>query len=266
MTQPAAAPRVPKPLSPFEAIVRARLETILGVPVRQMDNGSQNATPDLLIDRPGRAAAVEIVRDADEDTVEQANVLGARGLIIPAPRLGHSWGVELTPRASIKAAHKDLPALLEEAEQAGDRVLQGLRWKGISPRGYRLFRLGIHRADCGAPADPEGGHIFLLQVRSGTWDLDMDVIPAWCEAFLAEAADVPAKLAGSGFGERHAVLAASSFGDMAAWRALHAATVPTLPQADPELPEGVDQVWAWGERILHWAPGTGWRDRTPEGT
>lgn len=246
--------------------MRARLAAILAAPVHQLDDGSQDSMPDLRIDWPDRdGAAVEIVRDADQDTVEQANALGDRGLFIPAPDLTHSWGVQITPRTSIKAAHRLLPALFAEAEQSGETVLQGLQWKGLSPLGYRLFRLGIERADRGAPAGPEGAHITLLQVRGGTWDFNMDAIPTWCEAFLAEAADVPTKLAGSGFAERHAVLAVTSFGDMAAWRALHATTAPALPQADPELPEGVDQVWVWGERILHWAPGAGWSDRTHEG-
>lgn len=257
--------RTPKPLSPFEEDVRARLEAILASPVRQLDDGSEDSMPDLRVDGHGRTAAVEIVRDADEKSVEQANALGDYGLFIPAPSLAHSWGVELTPRTSIKAAHQVLPGLLEEAEQTTEKVIVGTRHKGLSPLGYRLFRLGIRRADRSAPAGPEGAHITLLQIRGGTWDFDMDAVPAWCAAFLTEADDVPTKLAAAtGFDERHAVLAATSFGDMAAWRALHTTSAPALPQTAPELPEGVDQVWAWGERILHWAPGTGWSDRTPE--
>ena len=96
---------------------------------------------------------------------------------------------------------------------------------------------------------------------------DLDVLPAWCARVLAANDDVAKKLAKAPFTERHAFLVATPDGDLTAYWMLTTRPHPgwpdrppdALPTATPELPLGVDCVWACGpERVVAWFPDRGW--------
>jgi len=99
-----------------------------------------------------------------------------------------------------------------------------------------------------------------------SWDGDPNVIVAWCGALLAQEADVPSKLANSGFTERHAFLVPTMQGDLTIYRALWSKPLPgqpnatpALPTVAPTLPAGVECVWIRGlDRSIAWFMDRGW--------
>ncbi|MEU6858479.1 ASCH domain-containing protein [Glycomyces sp. NPDC046736] len=255
-----------KKLDHFEVDVRAYLEAFLGAPVEQHDDNSapEGHMPDLRVMWPDRpAAAVEVVRDADKDGVNQTVRLRRQGMFIPAPGLSNDWAIELTPVTDIREAHAQLPAILLDAEATGQTTVQGFIDNPHNPVSAKIASLGIVYARQGGPVTPgTDATITLLHTFGSSWTGDMNILASWCEKALARHADVPAKLLASTFTERHAVIAPTWYGDFQAYYALmrHHQGTRTLPTAAPILPEGVDQIWLWGGRILHWSPDTGWTE------
>ncbi|WP_199034674.1 ASCH domain-containing protein [Glycomyces salinus] len=253
-----------KKLDSFEAEVRAYLERFVAAPVEQHDDNSSGSMPDLRIMWLEKSAAgVEVVRDADKNSVNQSVRLNRQGMFVPAPGLGYDWAIELTRVTDIREARAQLPAILKDAEAAGQSTVQGFMDNPYDPVSDKIARLGIIYARRSSPVKPgKEASITLLNAFGGSWDRDMNIVVTWCEKALMLADDVPAKLLASTFTERHALLAPTWHGDFQAYYALmhHLEGPEPLPTAAPKLPEGVDQVWLWGGRILHWGPDTGWTE------
>lgn len=255
-------------LDTHEEWVRAELEQILGVPVTQNDDGTENAMPDLKIEyRDGTHAGVEIVRDILQPRAKQEQALATRGDFLSVPGLQRSWAVNLTPTASIRSVYTVLPPLLLDAEKAGVSTIQALQYTGF-PLEYRLAKLRIRMAWSTARANGDTG-VHLLRTNSCSWNGDMNLVAAWCSAMFHQTPDVPAKLAASRFKERHAIYIPTAYGDLIAHRALRSPSCEpftdaslSLPTEPPVMPPGVEYVWAWGaERKLSWSESTGWEDR-----
>jgi hypothetical protein len=260
-------PAPPPPLSPIEEHAQKVISHLLGVPVKQHDDQSAPGLPDLRIEYPDRSHGVaEVVRDVDRLRPFQRDALTSRGWSIDDPSLTRSWAIDLEPDARIDRLQTNLPSVLKSAEQADRRHIQPLPWSQLDPIAYELHRLRVVRAhsfprERGTPA------IWFAPGRAFTRTGDLDVLPAWCATVLAANDDVAKKLARAPFTERHAFLVATPDGDLTAYWTLTTRPHPgwpdrppdALPTATPELPAGVDCVWACGpERVLAWFPDRGW--------
>lgn len=252
-----------KPLDAVEEEARQIIEVNLAVSVVQHDDNSRSSMPDLRIAYPDRPhGVVEVVRDIMEKRAKQRGALERKGDELTVPGLTWSWGVQLTPSASVRAVRQALPELLHEAETGGRSTVEALPWSELDPLAFKLFELKVrmlHRLSLS-----ESGSVMLMAPNSFSWNGDSEIIVGWCEALLLQEDDVPAKLAASGFAERHAYLVPTMEGDLAIYRAMFTAPPggdgpPVMPTRIPVLPDGVDQVWVRGlDRAIRWSEATGW--------
>jgi hypothetical protein len=94
--------------------------------------------------------------------------------------------------------------------------------------------------------------------------IDWPAFHHWLSTYLHAAgrADVRAKLAATGVGDRHAFVFLSFSTPWPAWHAL-SRDYRELPPLPPDLPAEVTHVWVWAYptgRCIAWSPTDGWFD------
>jgi hypothetical protein len=236
------------------------IETSIGAPVRQHDDGSRPGMHDLdILLSDERTGAVEVTAAGDQDAIEQWNVMYGSGRWIVESIQG-GWMVEVRIRSSWKRLKEKLPALLAQLETAGIRSLRGEKGSS-SPFSRVAGALGIENAHQGATAFPGSVYMTLampLDRAGGIVPDTGDALAIWVSAFLREPkqADVIRKLAVSKGEERHAFVFLPGFNTAPfvvndlLWR-----RDATMPATAPDLPEPLTHVWA----VSTWTCGMGFR-------
>ena len=256
-----------KPLRGEELWAAKMIEMEVKASVQQHDDGSHPGMYDLDIMLPGGAtAAVEVTAAADQDAVEQWNLMngggrwtveGLRGGWMVGVRIGSSW----------KRLKIDLPGLLGELEALGIPRLdiENRTATGLEPLAVELGIENAHQSGTGFP-----GSIYMTfdmpsERIGGMVPAKGDGLAAWLSDFLREArqADVLRKLASSDRDERHAFILLPGFNTAPfVVNDLLVRTKPPLPTLRPELPAEVTHVWAvstWTAGVgIRWSPDLGW--------
>lgn len=246
--------------SDSEKLARHLVSSVLRVPVRWHDDGSQQSMVDAMIEYPDRLGALEIIGDHDEAFASMASLL-AKQDHFNFDSLKGSWQVWIQHDTKVKDLRPRLGDLLAALEAAGQHR--------YPPRSGRSAVRGVDSAHL---VDGEAG---LVRLRPAGWSSapppegeeteDIDP-PTWTETVLRRQSDVARKLGMvSGVSERHAfiwVTIGSDYGlqfqlmrddESPSWRA-------------PDLPDGITHLWLGGSGsslgTYAWFPQRGWW-RTP---
>lgn len=255
-------------LRPEEEWARQLLEHELGVPVVQNDDSSEPAMFDLHIVYPDQPpAAVEVVGAPDPTRTRLWNTANGGAGTHTIPSIAGGWMVWLSLDANVKQVKQCLPDLLRMLENQNVRSLgrhdqsnealwartHGIahaRQSGTSYPGSVYFTIDLPPGELSGWVRPDPG----------------DTVAPWVSNLLAldRYTDVAAKLLASGLDERHAFVLVPIFAvdgtfelvDLL-WRDDMA-----LPSQDPQLPDGVDNVWVVGTFSsgcgFRWSSGGGW--------
>ena len=260
------------PLRDEEEWARGLMESVLGVPVEQHDDGSRRGMHDLAIryaDRP--AAAVEVTAAADRASIELWHLVNGASERWIDPSLRGGWFVALQPWARAARLKTELPAILASLEAEG---VTWPRWnRRRRPAGQSEFdqlqRLGVTHASQGGTDFPGSIYLTIEQPQErtgGIVDPTGAAVPRWVPEFLAEPqqADVLAKMRRSGASECHVFVilpgfSTAPFGVLdALWREMDQASM-----SSPDLPSEVTHVWltsTWEVGTgLRWSPDGGWQ-------
>ncbi|UOY02451.1 hypothetical protein [Blastococcus sp. PRF04-17] len=266
-TSDACHPERESPMPPLrdeEEWARALMESVLGVPVKQHDDGSLGGMHDLAIQYPDRpAAAVEVTAAADRASVELWHLVNGASERWIVPTLRGGWFVALEPWARAARLKAELPATLASLEAEG---VTWPRWnRRRRPTGQSEFdqlqRLGVTHASQGRTDFPGSIYLTIEQPQErtgGIVDPTGAAVPTWVAEFLAEPqqADVLAKMRRSGASECHVFVilpgfSTAPFGVLdALWRDMDEASM-----SSPHLPSEVTHVWL----ASTWEVGTGLR-------
>lgn len=240
---------------PNERLARYIVHVATGTKVARFEDGNAPAQVDALIHLPAGPAAMEIVAQHDSQFNSQWNALERYGHEISVPALKRHWVAQLAHTASIKVAHEELPKLIPRIEQTWpeDR-LRPLTYDlpdQLSDLGIRILYPSL-----GIP-----GRISLRSAGWGGFVRD-DPLAEFVEQVLADAPDVPRKLAAHPAEEKHAFIWATHGTDFSVQYALERREGQRLPQRDPRLPDGVTHVWVAGsmssQGAFAWSPRRGW--------
>lgn len=242
-----------------EELAQLFLASVLGVPVDIHDRRSGHSTYDLEIRYPdGRRGAAEVVSTRTRAQAAQAGAV-RRADYTEDTRLRYTWIARVPPDAVISQVRAALPEFLAQLERDGIKDLSRNRFYGLE---MHQRRRALHVSSCLAlPATTRPPGFWVYPESTGAWVGDGEEIRLFCEQFLSDPAqaDVLAKLAASGAGERHAVIIATH-GQLA----LHTAVDLRLtPSHAPDLDSRVDWLWVIASQNLpargcYWARQLGW--------
>jgi hypothetical protein len=242
------------------------LSRVLGVEVKQHDDGSEPGMYDLTIletDTP--SGAVEVTSAADGESIALWRLMNDRDERWQVDGLEGGWSVSLEPSARGKRVWKELPSLLALMEEeritdlgrANDPLVEDIAEAlGV----VDLVQLGTEfpgsvYVTLSLPSERTGGAV----PQTGT------PLSRWMGDFLnaPDQADVRNKLGLSTLSERHCVVVVPGL-----------STVPfpvmdlliredaPAPQEAPELPNEVTAVWifsTWSSgNGFRWSPTSGW--------
>ena len=241
----------------------------LGVPVEQHDDGSRPGMHDLDIVHDDRRAAVEVTGAVDQAATELWRVAYRDGRWVE-PSLVGGWSVHVdpsAPRRQGQTLRRDLPVLLGLFERAGAVAFPTA--ETVARFEPLAQALGVVSANQGGTDYP--GSIYVTpevpaERRAGFAQGTGDALAEWVGVFLrADArADVLAKLARSGFDERHVFIVVGTEPGLAFSVVDHLIRndAPT-PTVAPDLPVEVTDAWVasvWDAgRGFRWSPGGGWQ-------
>lgn len=235
--------------------MRQVMETELGVPVEQHDDGSRPGMHDLdVIYGEGQRAAVEVRAAVDPESTELWNIVNGRGRWEEHDLAG-GWAVHVKPNA--RRLRRELPPFLRTLERAGIREFPGSATESTSNVVVPAI-VSARQRDTKFP-----GSIYVLldlpsEQVAGFAAGDGDALSEWLGNFLRDdaLADVRQKLARSGAAERHAFVVVSGFsGASFAVTGLLIPSDAPLPIIAPDLPPEVTDVWA----ASVWDSGVGFR-------
>jgi hypothetical protein len=265
-------------LSVDEEAVRGRLQSILGVPVAQLDDGSANGLPDLKVLYPDRPAApVEVT--SDHDPARVAARLDRGFAAWSAPSLSSSWTLISHGRVphwkKLRAEAEGLLRALQDhrvdsfaASQAlshrirGD-TLSSARNRDIADAIDRLAQLHIQG---GQTSERRGPHTIDVGLAiGGVWGGTADGVPDWLTEFVNDPTRVDniRKLDRAG-AESHLAIHVSHEG--AGFNVTRGVNDDyrhgVLPADAPELPWTITDAWlsTWfaTNDVLRWNRSTGW--------
>jgi hypothetical protein len=241
------------------------LQSILGVPVQQHDDGSEARMHDLSILYADRApGAVEVTAAGDPEMIEFWSL--AEAVRWREPRLAGGWAVHVLPTARRKRLRTELPELLLSFEQAGIRRFR----PGLGGPSEELAR-GLEVTDAFQGGTEFPGSIYVYPElpphrASGFVPTNGDALAEWLSEFLRSPAreDVRRKLALSGAAETHAFVIVPGLVADAPFAVLDLVMGDDspLPEIDPVCPDEITDVWvatgAPAGTCFRWSQSLGW--------
>lgn len=273
-------------LSPLEEAVRARLGTILGVPVVQVDRGAGHSIHDLAVIYSERGPApVEVTAAVDQAELEASASNGMDPWT--TTRLRHSWNLASEgPPPNYRALRREAEALLEVLEARGlerfspsTTTLHQVRAASTGPGDDLDIWRALHRLE---QLHVQQGHAWTrtqgpqtvcpVLARGGTWAGTAHAVTKWIESFVADprCQDNIRKLDRGGEEAHLAVHVALSGAGFAVWRALldedrHG----LLPDSNPDIPATITDLWLSTSfarnDVLHWSRTSGWTRHAASG-
>jgi len=251
-----------------EAYAAAVVEYVLKARVERRDvRGAPRGTVDAKILYPdGRTAALEMTSVEGEDVwhlrakLEEMEPTAAPGRL--------RWIIRPNTVAELKrlvTIHERVIRICEQygvgdPEQlpgdviASDTDLTWLAWENV------LGRMSGHEV----PADPKV--FWEWPIESAVWGNDADEIASGVAATLEVEPSLGhiKKLLADPHEERHLFLVVGSTGlSNAAAFTLIEADAEAIPTFEPDLPDGLDNLWlgpGWGSTVTRWTRGSGWRN------
>jgi len=219
-----------------EQLAGLLLSVVLGVQVRQHDDGSRPSMYDLdLTHSDGRQGAAEVVSTRDRHEIAQLAAATKLGYIWD-PHLTRFWWVQVDERANLKRIRPSVGRFLLSLEQQGiDRVPRN-SWGNLRER---LTEISVEQCWSREPTERHPPGFYLMPGPKGAWGGDGEKIVREADDFMSTVPDVAAKLSASGASERHAVVVVT-VDRFEFFVALESGQVPTTP---PKLPAGVDCLW-----------------------
>jgi hypothetical protein len=269
----------PKELDDGEEAVRARLQTILGVDVEQLDFGGGASIADLKIAAyPDRDhAPVEVTSDGDTRLMAGLNYKGDRNW--PATTLNSSWKLvcigDVPAWKKVQAESETLVKVLEGAgiDDFHPGIAKSLYFRGMIDEADRavweaLNRLHELRIGSGRTTYTSNGEPPTIEIVLGTggpWDMTADAVAAWATAFVNDPSrsDNVRKLDRGG-AESHLAVHVSY--ESAGFNVVRGVNdeyrMGILPADDPDLPHTITDLWIayWfgATDVLHWQRARGW--------
>jgi hypothetical protein len=238
---------------PNERLARHIVSTTLGLPVTRYEDGTADSQVDALIHGSEGAAVLEIVADHEASFNAQWDALERVGHRVEVPGLRRAWSAQLARRSKVNGVVKALPLLM--------RRLEGQLNDARRPRDLpeALTRLGIKML---YPLDDDkrSGYVNLHPEGWGGF-ASSETMGHYVERILANADDVPSKLAKHAASEKHAFIWTTIGTDYGIQFQLERRDQP-LPKDPPRLPQGVTHVWVVGsftsQGAVAWFPDRGW--------
>ena len=256
------------PLRAEEEWARLTIERVLGVPVRQHDDGTSHGMYDLnIFHTDGAVGAVEVTSDADGDSIALWKLLNDRDDRWIAPSLVGGWMVSLSPLARGRDVLDHLPTLLAKLESSSVRRVDSTYESHGVEASEEFIAMGVISAYQSGTEYP--GSIYVIvevpaERRGGYVAENGDALARWSGEFLRDEArqDVLRKLATSGREERHAFLILPGF-SMAPFDVtdLLMRADFVMPSRQPDLPQAVTDLWI----ASTWSSGSGFRWSQSEG-
>jgi hypothetical protein len=212
------------------------LRAVLGVDVRQHDDGTSDSMYDLDVIYPdGRLSAAEAVSTRDRRALAQLAAVTKLGYV-REPRLARFWWVQVSERANLKRTRAAIVPLLLHLERQGiDRVPR----HGFGSLRDDLDAISVESCRSNHPTNRHPPGFYLWPGPRGAWAGDGEKIVREANDFLATVTDVAAKLRASGASERHAVVIVT----VDRFEFFVAVENGHVPTTRPELPDGIDCLW-----------------------
>jgi hypothetical protein len=250
------------PEKPDEEAACQIVASALGVQVSRFEDGRANSQVDALIHDPNGPSALEIVGDHEDAFNAQWKALERIDHVLNVPGLIRVWTVVLTRAASVRRIARDLPPHLLDFDTNYVATTYGRARRKVSPE---MARLGVIHA---YPVDGDS-RLGRVNLHAEGWSgsTGAATMAEYVERILAEADDVPSKLAAHPSPDKHAFIWATIGTDYGVQAQLENRDM-SLPQQAPALPNGVTHVWVAGsftsQGVLTWFPDRGWwrPDRT----
>lgn len=249
---------------PEEAEAQRVFEQVTGVRLRLHDDGSRPGMVDFVFDGSAPDGAVEVTSFTDPKGRQASAEWGkSQESVFVYASLANSWLLSVHERTRFKGlAARCAPALVQ-LEAAGLTNMTAEMCSTFPPGSVAdSMKLLVHNGVSDAEVidtKPPTGQVHISPTGSA-WAADADAALQDLEAHLAsaETTDVRAKLAATGFSERHAFLWVDYFNRFgAAWPIAHG----DLPSRPPQLPAEITGVWlalrqgdGWW-----WSSASGWQ-------
>jgi hypothetical protein len=241
-----------------ERLAAGVLASVLGVRVRIHDDGSMPSMYDLDVIYPdGRVAVAEVVSARNEQAESQMFSAHRRGHV-RSSSMTMLWWVQVTGVANLKRIQGDVERFLVELEKRGARKADRDVWG--SGDWQRLNELDIDACWAIEPTERHPPGFYLWPMSRGGSPGDGERMLRKLREFWPTVEDVPSKLRASGAFERHAVVMVPA--ERFDW--LLSIEEAEVPQAPPELPDGVDRIWmitlkAPPVQAVYWSGEGGWQ-------